>query len=286
MTILRRRIGRPVAYKFSWIACSLMIGWSAPAAAQSLSVTDLGLNGSGNREWSVRVSPDPTLFSDGGDGQGLGGSLAVELAFEITAGDLLSASVNATDWPYNNFGNNPFTGSVTEGVDIDLDVDTLFASLGSEFFTSNAAVEALVIETMNSELTVVSWGGQTLFPGTLEEYIGSRVSQAGINFDGLQGSIARIGGDFDEDGDVDGDDFLAWQGGFGTNIGATHMDGDADTDGDVDGDDFLLWQSQFGFSLSPGRGSASTFPVPEPNGFTLLSLALVLVAARRSTKKT
>jgi|GEM_PF-622733 len=41
-------------------------------------------------------------------------------------------------------------------------------------------------------------------------------------------------GDFDQDDDTDGADFLAWQRGFGINSGATRADGDSDGDGDVD----------------------------------------------------
>ena len=47
--------------------------------------------------------------------------------------------------------------------------------------------------------------------------------------------------DFDGDGNVNGDDFLIWQSGFGVDD-----TGDADGDGDTDGDDFLIWQSEFG----------------------------------------
>ena len=89
--------------------------------------------------------------------------------------------------------------------------------------------------------------------------------------------------DFDNDGDVDGDDFLAWQGGFGTTSGATQSDGDADFDGDVDGDDFLIWQSQLGTSL-PGNGSASVAAVPEPTTSMLLLLTGFLLARVRRRK--
>jgi hypothetical protein len=65
--------------------------------------------------------------------------------------------------------------------------------------------------------------------------------------------------DFDEDGDVDGDDLMRWRNNFGT--GTTHMTGDADGDLDVDSGDFLTWQRQLG--MSPALFPAST-PVPEP----------------------
>ena len=83
--------------------------------------------------------------------------------------------------------------------------------------------------------------------------------------------------DFNEDGAVDGDDFLIWQGGFNQFAGdATKGDGDADTDGFVDGDDFLIWQSNFG----SGDGNASS-AVPEPAACVLIVLAALATAVLR-----
>jgi hypothetical protein len=106
--------------------------------------------------------------------------------------------------------------------------------------------------------------------------------------------------DFDMDGDVDGDDFLLWQGGFGqfAGGGATKMDGDYDNDGDVDGDDFLGWQTEFGQSV-PGSASGqdlmrslqalfgtngmqmTTAAVPEPSAVSLVILGLLAAVATR-----
>ena len=63
---------------------------------------------------------------------------------------------------------------------------------------------------------------------------------------------ARLAGDFNKDGQVDGDDFLIWQQSFGTESGATPNSGDANGDGAVNGDDFLIWQQQFGSSVGEG----------------------------------
>ncbi len=82
-------------------------------------------------------------------------------------------------------------------------------------------------------------------------------------------------GDFDTDGDVDGDDFLIWQAGFNVDDR-----GDADWDGDTDGDDFLIWQSQF------GSGSGAGAVVPEPSSMALLfALGLALCLTRRSLRQ-
>jgi len=77
-----------------------------------------------------------------------------------------------------------------------------------------------------------------------------------IDGDGLAGARMDIGAfelqaassaDFDDDGIIDGFDFLAWQRGFGTQApNATKTDGDADNDLDVDSDDLGIWESQFG----------------------------------------
>lgn len=77
--------------------------------------------------------------------------------------------------------------------------------------------------------------------------------------------------DFDDDGDVDGDDFLTWQRGLGTLVGAMRADGNADVaeDGDVDGDDLAVWTEQFGTASSAPVLAA----VPEPATITGMLIA-------------
>lgn len=72
---------------------------------------------------------------------------------------------------------------------------------------------------------------------------------------------------FNQDGDVDGTDFLAWQRGFG--VGSTLAQGDANGDRVVDAADLTVWENQF------GRSSLSAFAtVPEPtSGVLLLGVA-------------
>lgn len=87
--------------------------------------------------------------------------------------------------------------------------------------------------------------------------------------------------DFDENGTVDGDEFLLWQTGFGTSQSG-HLFGDADWDGDTDGDDFLIWQSQFGAD----DGSVKT-AVPEPASVLLLFIGSTVISLnlRRRERK-
>jgi hypothetical protein len=83
-----------------------------------------------------------------------------------------------------------------------------------------------------------------------------------------------IPGDFDNDGDVDGDDLNQWKSNFGTGPG-----GDADGDGDSDGNDFAIWQQNLGrTSATINSGS-----VPEPVAFMLFALGAPLVLRRRDS---
>jgi hypothetical protein len=75
--------------------------------------------------------------------------------------------------------------------------------------------------------------------------------------------------DFNQDQDIDGDDFLAWQQNFGLGSGAVLSQGDANDDRRVGRSDQVLWQQQFG---QPEASTAVT--VPEP-GSMLLALTLL-----------
>jgi hypothetical protein len=81
---------------------------------------------------------------------------------------------------------------------------------------------------------------------------------------------------FDGDADVDGQDFLAWQRGFGLAGVATPADGDANLDLNVNGIDFNIWKDQFGEPLPP----AAAVPEPSTAGLAVWC-AIVLSAPRR-----
>jgi len=246
------------------------VGIDRLSAAPTLTVTSLGTNGGGNRMWRVDVTPDAALFTN--TINGLGGSIAAEIGFNITGSTFLSAAKNATAWPFDNPGNNPFTGTVTNGVVTT--ANNVFAALGSTFFTSNTPVKLLDIVTQGSGPTTVTWGGQTLLPGSPHQYVGGRLAQGGQNFNSVTGSRSTSNPcDLNVDGRVDGADvgvlFNAWGPAAGNPA-------DKDGSGTVDGADLAAIYNNW-------TGDA-TATVPEPTSLTgaALCAAILLTTGRRT----
>lgn len=86
--------------------------------------------------------------------------------------------------------------------------------------------------------------------------------------------------DFDNDGDVDGRDFLIWQRGYDT-PDALNQDGDADFDTDVDGDDLAIWQGQYGEPVPPLTAGVAAVPEPSTGILLLAACSSLLVCKRR-----
>jgi hypothetical protein len=92
--------------------------------------------------------------------------------------------------------------------------------------------------------------------------------------------ICALDADFDSDCDTDEDDFATWQAGFGMTgtPGDMKAMGDADDDGDVDGADFLELQIEYGTGVSDDP--PPLFAVPEPTSLSLTCLYAIAIACR------
>lgn len=211
-------------------------------ANPTLLVTDQGIQSNGNLGWLIQVAADPNLFVD--TSVGLGGSLAIELAVEVTGNDLVSVTPNMVDWPNTNPGNNPFNAGIAEGVSMDLTSGQVFAALGSNIFNSGDPVDLLTLETSGAFSTELSWGGHTLLSGTAYQFTGSRIAQAGANYDGYEGTLKVTPCDLNSDAVCDVADInqMFSQGNLAAGVSTTSGN-TADLNGDhqINSADINVW---------------------------------------------
>lgn len=111
----------------------------------------------------------------------------------------------------------------------------------------------------------------------LEIRIEHVANTGGTNIEGIDNVklfvVPSASADFDDDDDVDGDDFLIWQRNAGT--GTFFSQGEANNSGTVDEADLAIWEAQY------GAGAPLVVALPEPScGAMLLSLAALVAACR------
>ena len=143
----------------------------------------------------------------------------------------------------------------------------------------NASIDTVRVETLSNfqssattTLTLLSAAGNdsTIFDeinglsnGTLDLLLESfdALNSPGVFTADGSIHIAQEPGDLDNDGDVDGTDFLEWQRSLGTIYDAT---------------DLSIWETNFG-----NAPLAATVSIPEPTTLTLSTLALLGMGYRR-----
>jgi|GEM_PF-1666051 len=211
---------------------------------------------------------------------------------QIVGGDVINTGINSIDIqslngnlnPTGNFGLSYTKPNSIDGPDLDAIVGNNInehwslaganANYFSEFFLdghsdfTNARTESL---------------GQ-IFDTTTP--IGERdltFTYTNIFGDEIMGLVEYVGvlanADFDNDGDVDGRDFLKWQRGAGLTGQTNNSNGDANGDGTVNSLDLSVWQSQYGSAPLV----AASIAVPEPNTAAMLIVSVVglALASRR-----
>ncbi len=109
----------------------------------------------------------------------------------------------------------------------------------------------------------------------VDDYVLTSGAATFINNAGTAFTLVADSANFDGDNDVDGEDFLIWQRGFGGPGGFSQ--GDANNDGNVDGDDLAIWEAQYGLSIPLSGISA----IPEPQSVCLLLWGLLALCGRR-----
>lgn len=97
----------------------------------------------------------------------------------------------------------------------------------------------------------------------------------------LRGDEFAGPGDFQLDGDIDGDDLAVWNSGFGMSPDAQLTDGDATGDGSVTGADFLAWQR----TVTTAVGSPPAVAIPEPATAALAAIAMIVFASMSARQR-
>lgn len=212
----------------------------------------------------------------------IAGASSLEVSIDMAAmGDFEASDV--FDWTYSIDGSQPlplFTSSVDEdgsatytladGDDVMLadplimsDLSSGQTQLSNVFQTLTSSVPGMG-EALTIELTAATDGGS-------EAFAFDNIVINGITI------LTAENADFDQDGDIDGQDFLAWQRGLGN--GSTLGEGDANGDGEVDELDLAVWQSQY--AAPPASTLQAATIVPEPACMTLAGLLCASLAWRR-----
>ena len=134
--------------------------------------------------------------------------------------------------------------------------DFSFTLTGGDLFVVNPTSTAVTIQFRDLPLLNGNWEFTVLS--------GSVTDSTGAGNPGFVSSFSVLNGDSDFDGDVDGNDFLNWQRGYGVESpNGTSDQGDADHDLDVDANDLFVWQSNFGTPYTPIAASTIGTLLPE-----------------------
>ncbi|QEG36441.1 dockerin type I domain-containing protein [Bythopirellula goksoeyrii] len=222
---------------------TLVMGASGTLFAPMVSVGAMGeLSGSGEiignvlNEGLVSPGASPgTMDLSGNFVQNAGGTLKMEIASTSSFDKLIIG------------------GTLMAGGTLDIDLLSFTPEAGNSFdlFDFSNSIGAFVLD-LPGLTSGLAWDDSNLLTSGVLSVVASVVENA----------------DFDEDGEVDGRDFLIWQRGFGS--AGSLATGDANNDGSVDAIDLGIWQNQYGTSVA----LASAHAVPEPVGLTLLLCAL------------
>ena len=81
-------------------------------------------------------------------------------------------------------------------------------------------------------------------------------------------SDAPLVGDYDNDGDVDANDYQVWRQSFGTS--GNQLAADGNKDGVVNAADYIVWRDRY---LAPATGNLVA--IPEPSSVILMILGAV-----------
>ncbi len=147
------------------------------------------------------------------------------------------------------------------------------ASLGEAYLTSNSTLAGNASVSLGNAYNHILNGEDLVLTYRLPSGL---VLTGDISYMGVAPSLP---GDYDNDADVDGNDFLLWQRTLGS---TTSLAADGNGNGVVDAGDLTVWRTNFG---AGGAASAASAAVPEPATAVLACCLAAVFAAVRPRRR-
>jgi len=151
--------------------------------------------------------------------------------------------------------------------------------INGEFSNSAAFANSLPLSPGDPLVIGGLTGDQTNFArGIIDEvaYYARGLTAAEIA-DHFRSLTSTLVGDYDNDGEVDDEDFLIWKQEFGLTVDPVGIGADGNGDGIVNALDFAVWRNNLGATADPPGGAT----VPEPGSILLLVVGLLLLQTHR-----
>jgi hypothetical protein len=271
-------------------------------AVPQLSVSNGGLDASGNWIWNVMITPTAA-----------GTPLAAELGFResVAATELLGATKNATTWDTDNPGTQIFNWEMLEDVDpgagtnmrpvglqTNAATDEVFSALGSLDLAAGTAVQYITITTSGptttAPTTTIDVLGKYGAGGTNGRIAEITTGTNSTNYNNFSGSATRTA--FQGDVNLSGGVTIADLNSLATNFGKAgnfhwgqgDLNGTTGGTGEVSIADLNLLAANFGknggtntpltvMGTTPGAAAAlgGGSSVPEPASIALIGLAVL-----------
>jgi hypothetical protein len=229
------------------------------------------------------IQVDRNLSINNGLDSDEAGKRSSRLELVLNSAPMLTAGVPQNLGLFDVNFNGIFGGVINGTGDLDGDLvynndRVLSDSTGTVHYRQGDTVSAIFGSTKYN--WTISYTGDIAWADADDSVVAS-ISDVGgtdVVLKGLSSEMIAVDdADFNNDGTVDGADFLVWQRGFGT--GTNNASGDANNSGGVDGADLAIWKTQFG-DAPPALGAVGA--VPEPTAALLAGLTgLALAAGRR-----